>query len=80
MFPRVSTVHTVPRRVLTGLGIPLAHALAAAAATLNGAKDSIHICRPTPLLMRQNIDRQVFLSLLHQAHVGEHAILLEVLG
>ncbi len=46
------------------LGVPFAHALRAAAATLDGSEDPINVCSTTPLLVCQYIDSKLLLSSL----------------
>lgn len=48
----------------TLLGVTLTHTLAAAASTLDGTQDTIHIRGTTPLLVSENIDAELFLARL----------------
>src|SRR5690242_2708936 len=62
------------------LGVTLAHALAPRATALNMPKNSIHIVRATPFLVREHIHAKILLPLLHNLNVRRHAIGLELLG
>lgn len=71
MFP-ASTVE-----LPTFFGVALTHTLAAAAAALDRSKDAIHVRRATPLLVREDIDAELFLAGLDETHIREHALVLE---
>lgn len=62
---------------LTLLSVALAHTLTAAASTLNCTHDAIHVRSTAPLLVGENINTQLLLARLDQAHVGEHTLILE---
>ena len=63
----------------TSFGIALAHALAAAAATLYGTKDAIDVGCTTPFLVSEDIDIQLFLSTLNKLNICKHTLTLELL-
>lgn len=46
-------------------GITFTHTLAAAAAALNGAKNTVHVRCTTPFLVRENINTECLFSSLH---------------
>ena len=59
------------------LSVALAHTFAAAAATLDGAKDSINIRGSAPFLMCEHINTELLLPSLNEIYVRQHALIFE---
>lgn len=61
----------------TCFGVAFTHTLAAAAATLDRSKDTIHIRSATPFLMREYIYSKFLLARLDESNVGKHSLIFE---
>lgn len=73
----VTSVDATESSKRTFLGVPLAHTLTAAAATLDSSENAIQVWSTAPFLMGQHIHAQFLLSGLNHADIGEHAFILE---
>ena len=62
------------------LGVAFTHTLRAATPALYRPQDPVDILRTTPLLMRQDINAQFFLPLLHKVDISQHPILFKLLA